>query len=154
MADQNGSGPSRLEMIVDELSDELALQEAVVVASQAALAEAKLKRRKIQRALDELTGESTPKDKPKAKPTKGRTPPASEATQDQMRQVLATLTEPKTVAELAELAGLREDTARRAIKGLVDNGEVRPAGKRRQEHGYPASEFMPMPELMEATDAS
>jgi CRP-like cAMP-binding protein len=149
MSDRNGAKPDRLARIADDLLTELALENAAVVDAQALLDEAKERRQKIQRALDALTGSSA---KAKA-PPKGQTPVASEAIQDQMRQAVLSLTEPKTVKELGELAGLREDTARRAIKGLRNSGEIRMTGKRKQEHGYPAQEFMPMPELMEEANA-
>jgi CRP-like cAMP-binding protein len=151
MSDRNGAKPDRLARIADDLLTELALENAAVADAQAMLDEAKERRQKIQRALDALTGSSA-KAKAKA-PTKGQTPVASEAIQDQMRQAVLSLTEPKTVKELGELAGLREDTARRAIKGLRNSGEIRMTGKRKQEHGYPAQEFMPMPELMEEANA-
>jgi response regulator of citrate/malate metabolism len=103
--------------------------------------------KQLRQALDAL-------DPPKAeaKPRRGKpyrkdwTP--REGTLGAVADVMRVQTKPVSIQEVADLAGIAPDTARRSLKVLRDREEVRLAGaEKRGTNGMPTQVFLPMPPM-------
>jgi response regulator of citrate/malate metabolism len=103
--------------------------------------------KQLQKALDAL-------DPPKAeaKPRRGKsyrkdwTP--REGTIGAVANVMRVQTKPVSIQEVADLAGIAPDTARRSLKVLRDREEVRLAGaEKRGNNKMPTQVFLPMPPM-------
>ena len=143
MSRQNGDTPDRLALIVAELQEELAQEDAAVGQAEAALAEARGRRAKIQRAIDVLN--ATPKGKRPA--SKGWN--IGEEKVSQVQSFMEVRQEPITVPELATEIGISRESARRSLMVLRDRDLVRISGKR-PGRGGGQKLYLPMPELTDA----
>jgi response regulator of citrate/malate metabolism len=103
--------------------------------------------KQLRQALDAL-------DPPKAeaKPRRGKpyrkdwTP--REGTLGAVADVMRVQTKPVSIAEVADLAGIPPDTARRSLKVLRDREEVRLAGTEKRGNNQMATQvFLPMPPM-------
>jgi response regulator of citrate/malate metabolism len=103
--------------------------------------------KQLQKALDVL-------DPPKAeaKPRRGKpyrkdwTP--REGTLGAVANVMRVQTGPVSIQEVADLAGIAPDTARRSLKVLREREEVRLAGTEKRGHNnQPTQVFLPMPPM-------
>jgi response regulator of citrate/malate metabolism len=103
--------------------------------------------KQLQKALDVL---DPPKAETKSKPRRGKPYRKDwkprEGTLGAVANVMRVQTRPVSVQEVADLAGIAPDTARRSLKVLRDREEVRLAGTEKRGNNNMATQvFLPMP---------
>jgi response regulator of citrate/malate metabolism len=101
--------------------------------------------KQLQKALDAL---DPPKAEAKPKPKKRTDWKPREGTIGIVANVMRVQAKPVSIQEVADLAGIAPDTARRSLKVLRDREEVRLAGaEKRGNNGMPTQVFLPMPPM-------
>jgi response regulator of citrate/malate metabolism len=101
--------------------------------------------KQLQKALDAL---DPPKAEAKPKPAKRPDWKPREGTIGAVANVMRVQTKPVSIQEVADLAGIAPDTARRSLKVLRNREEVRLAGtEKRGSSKTPTQVFLPMPPM-------
>jgi response regulator of citrate/malate metabolism len=101
--------------------------------------------KQLQKALDAL---DPPKAEAKSKPKKRTDWKPREGTIGIVANVMRVQAKPVSIQEVADLAGISPDTARRSLNVLRNREEVRLAGaEKRGRNNMPAQVFLPMPPM-------